>query len=167
MQNIDGNDNVQILGDGNTIVVNRPFEINKSTHAAEMAMGSPLKTYRIGSSFVEFPLMFFYLLIMIGSSIFIKEYYVYVMIFSALGLFTLWYFLPIKFGSLIGMVHWDKFDRGYKNEILFKDIHKMVWQDKKVHIITFNRDHHNIIFISRSGAEDLFEAFGIYTKLRF
>jgi len=164
MQNINGDKNVQILGDGNIITVLKPFKIDRTSHAAEMAKSSSINVYRLFSGWVEFPMMLVFMVSMFAISYFGKSYFNYLFGLAA-GLLVIWYFLPIKIGTLLGTVQWDRFDRGFENTIPFKDIHLMQMVGKNIHIITFDRKNYKVDFLNPKGTNDLFNAFSIYVKL--
>lgn len=165
MQQTNGNDNIQIMGDGNIITVAKPINIDRTSHAAKMAQSSSINVYRLmKENMVEVPMAALFLISMLAVSYFAKHYFDY--LFGLAGaLFVIWYFLPMKFGSLLGSVEWDRFSRGYDDVISFRDIHRMQMIGKNIHIVTFDRKTHKISFLNPKGADDLFEAFSIYVKL--
>lgn len=165
-QNIDGNDNVQIIGNGNTINVSGPFHVNTNSHAAEMAMKSSPKVFRIISPFVEIPMIILFFILMMSTTYFAKEYLGSLLLYGTPMMLMLWYFLPYWYPSLFGTIFWDKISIGGSNGIDFRDINNMHWVGKKVYINTFGRVDREIEFVSTAGARDLFNAFSIYVKLR-
>jgi len=164
-QNIDGNDNVQIVGNGNTINVSAPFKINTNSHAAEMAMNSSPKVFRLINLFVEIPMILLFFVLMMSTTFFAKEYLGSLLIYGTPIMLAIWYVLPYWYPSLFGTVFWDKISMGERNGIDFRDIHNMHWVGRKVHINTFGRVDHEIEFVTVAGARDLFNAFSIYVKL--
>lgn len=165
MQHMNGNDNIQIMGDGNIITVAKPIDIDRTSHAAEMAQNSSVNIYRLmKENMVEVPTAALFLISMFAVSFLAKNYFYY--LFGLAGaLLVIWYLLPIKFSSLMGSVEWDRFDRGYDNVISFRDIHRMQMVGKNIYIVTFDRKTHKISFLNPKGADDLFDAFSIYVKL--
>ena len=166
MQNIDGNDNVQVFGDGNTITVSRQFEVNKNSHAAAMAMESSPTVYRLLSDYVELPMFMTYFFGMVALTFYAKEYLGTFMIYGAISMAIIWYFLPMKYPFLLGTIWWNKLSRTGGESIDFRDIHEMHWKGRDVYITTFGRERYKISFFSIGGARELFDAFSIYVKLR-
>lgn len=164
-QHIDGDNNVQIIGNGNTINVSGPFQINTNTHAAEMAIKSPPKVFRLLNPFVEIPMIILLFILMMSTTFFAKEYLGNLLLYGTPAMLMLWYFLPYWYPSLLGTVFWNKISMGDNNSIDFRDINNMHWVGKKVYINTFAREDHSIEFVTVSGARDLFNAFSIYVKL--
>lgn len=164
-QNIDGNDNVQIVGNGNTINVSGPFHVNTNSHAAEMAMMSSPKVFRLMNFAVDMSMIGIFFVLMMSTTYFAKEYLGSLLLYGTPMMLMLWYFLPYWYSSLFGTVFWDKISIGESDGIDFRDIHNMRWVGKKVYINTFGRVDHEIEFASVAGARDLFNAFSIYVKL--
>lgn len=164
-QNIDGNDNVQIVGNGNTINVSAPFKINTNSHAAEMAMNSSPKEFRLISPFVEIPMIILFFFMIMSTVYFVKGHLGSLLLYGTPMMLAIWYVLPYWYPSLFGTVSWDKISMGESKGIDFRDIHNMHWIGKKVQINTFGRVDHEIEFVTVAGARDLFNAFSIYVKL--
>ncbi len=164
-QNIEGSNNIQIIGNGNTINVLGPFQININSYAAEMAMKSSPKVFRLMNFFVDMSMIGIFFVLMMSTTYFAKEYLGSLLLYGTPMMLMFWYFLPYWYPSLFGTIFWDKISMGERNRIDFRDIHNMHWVGKKVHINTFGRVDHEIEFVTVAGARDLFNAFSIYVKL--